>query len=187
MSRPSSVSDARAAGAGSREALVLFFGFNAEGQRAQRPQRIFFRNSCLERSKRLVMEPHPELSHHLNELSYRIIGAAIEVHRHLGPGFFEKTYEEALVIELRLRGMRVQQQLAIPVMYKETLVHTCCLDLIVDDELVVEVKAVEQIKPVHRSQVLSYLRAGGLQLGLVINFNVHSLRDGVQRVIDSSP
>ncbi|MDQ3338474.1 MAG: GxxExxY protein [Myxococcota bacterium] len=131
------------------------------------------------------MQAFYDLPEHLNEYSHRVIGAAIEVHRHLGPGFLEKTYEEALVVELGLRNIKVQRQLSIPITYKDQLIHSCCLDLLVEDELVVEVKAVEQILRVHRAQVHSYLRAGPFQLGLVINFNVHSLRDGIARVIDT--
>jgi GxxExxY protein len=120
---------------------------------------------------------------HLNELSRRVIGAAIEVHRRLGPGFLEGVYEEAMALELRCQGVPFQRQVTLPVTYRDQLVGESRLDLLVDEELVVELKAVEAFRQVHRAQVLSYLRAGSFQLGLIINFNVGVLIDGVRRVI----
>jgi GxxExxY protein len=127
-----------------------------------------------------------ELPLHINEISHRVIGAAIEVHRHLGPGFLEKTYEEAMALELRLRGVSFVRQLPLEILYKEHVVTSCTLDLVVEDEVVVELKAVDRIHAVHRAQTLAYLRAGAFQLGLIINFNVQLLRDGIARVILSA-
>ena len=119
----------------------------------------------------------------LERCARTVIGGAIEVHRHLGPGLLEAAYEQALLIELRSRGIYVEQQLAIPIMYKGHLVCESRLDLLVEGQLVVELKAVERIAPVHMAQVISYLRAGAFQLALLINFNVAMLRDGIRRIV----
>jgi len=115
-----------------------------------------------------------------------VIGAAIEVHRELGPGFLEQTYEQALCIELANRGVAAEQQLVIPILYKSHRLSDARLDLLLDDELVVEIKAVETLLPIHRAQLISYLKAGAFQLGLLINFNVQLLKDGICRVIWNS-
>ena len=124
-----------------------------------------------------------EPSTELDELAYAVIGAAIEVHRLLGPGFLESVYEEALCVELTLRGIRFARQLPIGVQYKGQKVGEARLDLVVDDSLVVELKAVEGIAPIHVAQILSYLKATRLRLGLLISFNVTTLRRGIKRVI----
>ena len=136
----------------------------------------------------MLLPPTPDqgLPAHINEISHRVIGAAIEVHRHLGPGFLEKTYEEALAIELRLRSIPFARQVPVEILYKERVITACALDLVVEDEVVLELKAVDHIHAVHRAQTLSYLKAGAFQLGLIINFNVQLLRDGIARVILSS-
>jgi GxxExxY protein len=105
-----------------------------------------------------------------------------EPHRHLGPGFLEKTYEDALAIELRLRGIRFERQVPLAVHYKDLAVTGCVLDFLVEDAVVVELQAVEQVLEVHRAQVLAYLKAGRFRLGLLINFNVPTLRNGIARV-----
>jgi GxxExxY protein len=125
------------------------------------------------------IEPGEEL----DDLAHRVIGAAIEVHRHLGPGFLEVVYEEALAIELRLRGIPFERQKLIVVGYKEAAVGEGKLDLLVDDRRIVELKAVEALAAIHKAQVISYLRATRLRLGLLINFNVPILKNGLQRVI----
>src|SRR5690606_24207901 len=102
-----------------------------------------------------------------------------EVHRQLGPGFLEYVYEEALVLELTTRGFSFRRQPVFPVLYKGVQIGEARLDLLVEDELVVELKAVEELRPLHRAQVLSYLRTGEFQLGLLFNFNVYSLRQGI--------
>ncbi len=124
-----------------------------------------------------------EPSTELDELAYAVIGAAIEVHRLLGPGYLESVYEEALCVELTLRGIRFARQLPIGVQYKGRKVGEARLDLVVDDSLVVELKAVEGVAPIHVAQILSYLKATRLRLGLLISFNVTTLRRGIKRVI----
>ncbi len=123
------------------------------------------------------------ISPRVNSLSHAVIGAAIEVHRHLGPGFNESAYEAALVIELNMRGISTERQKPISLEYKEQVIWTGQLDLLVESELVVELKAVETILPLHRAQAHSYLRATGLPLALLLNFNVLRLREGIHRVI----
>jgi GxxExxY protein len=129
----------------------------------------------------LWQEPHREV----DERAHAVIGAAIEVHRHLGPGFLESVYEHALAVELKLRNVHVEQQVPIPIVYKGRRVSEARLDLLVGGDLVVELKAVDALLPIHTAQVMSYLRAGSFQLGLLINFNVTLLRDGVRRIVFS--
>jgi GxxExxY protein len=119
----------------------------------------------------------------VNQLSYKVIGAAMEVHRLLGPGYLESVYEEALCVELGLRGILFARQYPVSVAYKGHPVGDSRLDLLVDGKLVVELKAVESLQAIHKAQVISYLRATGCKLGLLINFNVIALRNGIQRVI----
>jgi GxxExxY protein len=114
-----------------------------------------------------------------------VIGAAIEVHRTLGPGYLESVYEEALGIELSERKIAIQRQHPISVLYKGKAVGEGRLDILVDDQLIVELKAVETLLPVHKAQLISYLKASRLRLGLLVNFNVSVLRDGIQRVVYS--
>ena len=117
-----------------------------------------------------------------DELTEAIIGAAIEVHRILGPGLLETIYEEALAVELALRGMAVQRQVDIDVIYKDHRLKGQRLDLLVAGEVVVEVKAIAQLPEIATAQVLSYLKATGLKRGLLINFNANRLVDGVKRL-----
>jgi GxxExxY protein len=124
-----------------------------------------------------------EPSRFLDQLARSVIGAAIEVHRHLGPAYLEAIYEEALVIELGLCGIPARRQVEVPVFYKGRAIATGRIDLLVEEELVVELKAVHSLAAVHTAQVISYLKAGGFQLGLLINFNVSQLKQGVRRVI----
>jgi GxxExxY protein len=126
-----------------------------------------------------LLEPDAEL----DRLAHLVIGAALAVHRTLGPAFAESVYEEALAVELALRGVPLQRQVPVAVHYKGYLVGEGKLDLLVDRRLVVELKAVEALAPLHFSQVLAYLRASKCQLGLLINFNVFELRRGVRRVV----
>ncbi len=119
------------------------------------------------------------------ETSHEVIGAAIEVHRLIGPGLLESVYEVALSTELRLRGITVDRQISIPVNYKgEVLDCYMKLDLLVEQSIIVEVKSVDKLIPVPRAQLLTYLRLQDLWLGLLINFNVELLRDGVRRVLN---
>ncbi|MBM2840325.1 MAG: hypothetical protein HW412_853 [Bacteroidetes bacterium] len=120
-----------------------------------------------------------------NDLTNRVIGAAIEVHRELGPGLLESVYEHCLAKELRIRRLRFEQQVQLPVHYKgEMLDKGFFVDMIVEDELLLELKAMEAIAPIHEAQLLSYLRMANKKLGLLINFNVVLLKDGIRRVIN---
>ena len=127
----------------------------------------------------MVSEP----SRSLDELASRVVDAALEVHRVLGPGFLESVYEQALVVELGCRGVPVRRQVPIAVNYKGVSVGEARLDLLIADRLVVELKAVDRLVEIHRAQVISYLKATGLMLGLLINFKVPLLRQGIKRVI----
>ena len=119
----------------------------------------------------------------LNDLSYRIIGSGIEVHRIVGPGLLESTCRGCLVYELRERGMPVISEQPIPVRYKKLVLDGGYrIDLIVEDTIIVEIKSVETVLPVHRAQLLSYLRHMNKPLGLLMNFNVEVLKDGVERI-----
>jgi len=119
----------------------------------------------------------------LNQLTQSVIGAAIEVHRELGPGFLEAVYEEALSQELTTRHIPHVRQAVIHVSYKGNPVGEGKLDILVDNRLIVELKSVEALAPIHKAQVISYLKTTGLFLGLLINFNVPVLKDGVQRIV----
>jgi GxxExxY protein len=120
----------------------------------------------------------------VNEITSAVIGAAIEVHRALGPGLLESAYQACLSYELRVSGKRFEKQKALPLLYKG--MNLDCgyrLDFVVDDLVIVEVKCVEALAPIHRAQLLTYLRLTGCPIGLLINFNVPVLKDGVQRVV----
>jgi GxxExxY protein len=117
------------------------------------------------------------------ELSYDIVGAAIEVHKHLGPGQLESVYERALAYELAVRGIPYRRQVPLAMRYKDQAVGDVVIDLIVDDKIVVELKAVAHLSSVYTAQVLGYLRATGLRLGLLVNFNEAELVRGVRRLI----
>jgi GxxExxY protein len=119
----------------------------------------------------------------LDKLAFAVNGAALEVYRRLGPGFLESVYEEALCVELQLRGIPFQRQAPVTVMYKGRPVGESRLDLLVDGKLVVELKAIDSLLPIHHAQVIPYLRATGLPLGLLINFNVLLLKSGIRRVV----
>ncbi|PWH14990.1 MAG: GxxExxY protein [Anaerolineae bacterium] len=118
----------------------------------------------------------------LNLITEKIIGAAIEVHRVLGPGLLESAYEACLIYELTRRGLKVEQQKPLPVVYKDVRLDIGYrLDLLVEDSVIVELKAVEQLLPIHEAQLISYLKLSGYRLGLLINFNVLILKDGIRR------
>lgn len=122
--------------------------------------------------------------HTINDLSSAIIGAAIEVHRALGPGLLESAYEQCLARELSLRDIAFERQKSVPVYYKGTQLDCGYrLDFLVAGLVVVEVKAIDQLQPIHQAQLLSYLKLGGWKLGLLINFHVPLLREGVKRVV----
>jgi GxxExxY protein len=114
-----------------------------------------------------------------------VIGAAIAVHRELGPGLLESAYEACLVYELRQRGVRVEQQIPRPVFYKGLQLECGYrLDLLVEDQVIVELKAVEALLPIHEAQLLTYLKLRKLRLGLLINFNVPILKNGIKRLLN---
>jgi GxxExxY protein len=119
-----------------------------------------------------------------NEITHEIIGAAMEVHKRLGPGLLESAYEECLSHELRLRSLIVERQRGIPVVYKEVKLECGYrLDLLVEGRIVVELKSVDGLAPIHEAIILTYLRLSGHHVGLLINFNVTVLKDGVRRFI----
>jgi GxxExxY protein len=123
----------------------------------------------------------------LERLIHAVIGAAIEVHRALGPGYLESVYEEALCIELTMRGLRFGRQVDVGVQYKGHSVGSGILDILVDDVLIVELKAAETLAPIHTAQLLSYLKATKHPVGLLVNFNVVVLREGIKRIVLSNP
>ena len=124
------------------------------------------------------------LDRRVEQRAYQVIGAAIEVHRLLGAGYLESFYDEALAHELTLRNVPFEAQYPIQVQYKDKRVGEGRLDLFVDQCLVVELKAVEEIHPIHKAQIMSYLRTTKCQLGLLINFNVMVLKQGgIKRII----
>jgi GxxExxY protein len=120
----------------------------------------------------------------INKLSHDVIGAAIEVHRCLGPGYMESIYEQALCVEFDLRGISYERQKVVYVDYKGHRIGESRLDIIVAGALVVELKSVSELAPVHTAQVISYLKATSNKLGLLINFNVPVLKDGIKRVVN---
>ena len=128
------------------------------------------------------MQPDPEIE----RLAHETIGAAIEVHRHLGPRFLESVYESALAIELTQRGILCERQVITEILCKGRKVGEARIDLLVGGCLVVELKAVDSLLAIHKAQMRSYLKALSRPLGLIINFKVEVLRQGIQRIIRSS-
>jgi GxxExxY protein len=119
-----------------------------------------------------------------HQLTQEIIGAAIEVHRLLGPGLLESAYEECLCHELKLRNLGVQRQIPVPVVYKEVKLECGYrLDLVVENKVISELKSIEAFSPVHEAVMLTYLRLSGFRIGLLINFNVTILKDGIRRFV----
>jgi GxxExxY protein len=129
------------------------------------------------------MEPSAENRNGFNDCSNEVIGACIEVHRHLGPGLLESAYEECLCHELTLRGLAYERQTALPIRFKDLELRCGYrLDVVVEREVVVEIKAVERLLPVHHAQVLTYLRFSRLPVALLVNFNEPAIRRGLRRV-----
>jgi GxxExxY protein len=121
-----------------------------------------------------------------NELTERVIGACIEIHRALGSGLLESAYEECLCYELSQAGIKFERQKPLPVHYKD--VKLDCgyrLDLVVEEKIIIEMKAVESLLPIHKAQLLTYLKLPGLTLGLLINFNVAMLKQGIKRIVNN--
>jgi GxxExxY protein len=124
-----------------------------------------------------------DLERRTEQAANLVIGAAIEVHRALGPGYLESVYEQALAVELALRGVRFERQVTFALCYKGHPIGEGRLDLLVEGSLIVELKAVEELSAIHTAQALSYLKATGCHLALLINFNVPLLTSGLKRVI----
>lgn len=122
---------------------------------------------------------------YVNEIAYQIVGCAIEVHKHLGPGLLESIYEKCLIEELINDGFNVKSQVAIPIIYKgKDLGSTLKLDILVDDLIILELKAIETILPVFKAQLLSYLKLTGMPKGLLINFNCENItKDGLVSIV----
>jgi GxxExxY protein len=134
------------------------------------------------------MEPQRrgDAEENLNKITERVIGACIEIHRQLGPGLLESAYEECLCYELAQHGLNFERQQALPVVYKG--VRLDCgyrLDIVVEDAVILELKTVEKLLPIHEAQLLTYLKLTGLTLGLLLNFNVPVLKDGLRRVVNN--
>lgn len=135
----------------------------------------------------MSMEPqrHKDAEANENETTRQIIGAAIEVHRTLGPGLLESIYEDCLAVELGIRKLNYERQKAIPIEYKQHRVASDFrLDLLVERKVVVELKTVEKLLPVHEAQLLTYLKLTDCRVGLLINFNVPILKDGIKRMVN---
>lgn len=121
-----------------------------------------------------------------NPISNKIIGAAIEVHKNLGPGLLESTYEHCLSYELREMGLAIQRQKDLPVIYKGNLIDCGYrLDLLVENKVIIEIKAEKSLLPVHEAQLLTYLKLTQLKLGLLLNFNVVMMKNGIKRIVNN--
>lgn len=124
----------------------------------------------------------------LDQITRKIIGAAIEVHKVVGPGLLESAYQACVAFELRQRELHVEEQVPLPLLYKK--VRLDCgyrIDLLVEDSVIVEIKAVEQLSPIHDAQLLSYLRLTHKRVGLLINFHTRVLKDGLRRIVNEFP
>ncbi len=121
---------------------------------------------------------------HSSELTEQIIGLAIEVHRHLGPGLLESAYEECLCSELRQAGIEHHRQVPLPIVYKDVRLNCGYrMDIVVRQKVIIEIKAIERILPLHEAQILTYLRLSGLRIALLMNFNSVVLKDGLRRLV----
>ena len=120
-----------------------------------------------------------------NELSYKIIGAALEVHKTLGVGLLENAYEVALAYELKEMGFKIENQVVLPLKYKNEIIDNAYrIDLIVEEKVIVEIKSVLEIHPIFYSQILTYLKLTDIKLGLLINFNTSLIKDGIHRIVN---
>lgn len=121
-----------------------------------------------------------------NEISYKIIGAAIEIHKNIGPGLLESAYENALAFDLIEMGFDVKQQVPMPFIYKDIQLEVGYrIDLTVSNKVLIEIKSVENMAPVHFAQTLTYLKLSGMKLGLLINFNTNVLKEGIHRIVNN--
>ena len=131
---------------------------------------------------RLAADAYPDM-----DLTERIIGCAIAVHRELGPGLLESIYEEAMTVELRSAGLSFLRQVELPVVYKgERLSGSYRIDMLVENRVVLELKSATEAHPIHEAQILTYLKLGGWKVGLILNFNKRLMMDGIKRVVLSS-
>ncbi len=121
-----------------------------------------------------------------NALSEIILGKCIKIHKALGPGLFESVYEEVLSYELKKEGIKIQSQVIIPIIYDKLKMEKGFIaDLIVDNNVIIEIKSIEKVLPVHKKQILTYLKLTGIKLGLLINFNENLLKDGITRIVNN--
>lgn len=121
-----------------------------------------------------------------NGLSYKVIGTALELHKDIGPGLLESTYENALAYDLRVAGLEVKQQVPMPFIYKEIKMDVGYrIDILVESKIIIEVKSIECLAPVHYAQLLTYLKLSNLKLGLLINFNCKLLKEGIHRIVNN--
>ena len=126
---------------------------------------------------------HRDTEAQRDPLTYQVIGAAIEVHRHLGPGLLESVYEECLSWELNQAGLATQRQVPLPVVYKEVKLDIGYrLDLVIENKLIIEIKTVEKLLPIHEAQLLTYLKLSSIKIGLPLNFNSAVLKDSIKRM-----
>jgi len=124
----------------------------------------------------------------LNKITKTIIGVAVNIHRALGPGLLESAYEACMVYDLAHAGLEVEQQKPLPIVYRGVKLECGYrLDLIIESEVIVEIKSIEKLLPIHKAQLLSYLKLSGCKLGLLINFNVQILKNGIQRIVNNFP
>ena len=122
----------------------------------------------------------------LNELASRIIGAAIEVHKQTGPGLLESVYETCLIEELKMRGIKAEQQVKLPIIYKgKKLEKFYVVDILVEDEIILELKCVQELHPIHEVQVVTYLKLANKRLGYLMNFNVTQMIKGIKRKVNN--
>lgn len=121
-----------------------------------------------------------------NEIATKVIGTSIELHKKLGPGLLESAYERAMAFDLRENGLKVERQVPMPFIYKSVNLETGYkLDLLVEDLVIIEIKSVDALAPVHYAQLLTYLKLSNLKLGLLINFNTKLLKEGIHRVVNN--
>lgn len=129
-----------------------------------------------------------KISEDLNKISYTIIGLAIEVHKHLGPGLLESAYQECLYFEIKNEGLIVEKEKSLPIIYKGLkLEQGYRIDLLIENKLVIELKTVDNFTPVHYAQILTYLKLGKYPLGLLLNYNSKILRNNIKRFINTTP
>ena len=141
---------------------------------------------AIKNTKKKYQRVHEELKMDENQLSKIIIGSAIKVHKNLGPGLLESAYEETLYYELNKEGLNVEKQKPMPLVYDEVKLDVGYrIDLMIGRKVIIEIKSVEYLNDVHLAQVLTYLKLSGCKLGLLINFNVKYLKEGIKRVVNN--